>query len=71
MAASDIAVLIRAHAEAPSIRQALADRGIPAVISRVGSVLESAAAEQWRLLLSALARPTSVPRARALTLGWF
>ena len=68
---SDIAVLIQAHSEAPAIQHALSERGIPSVIGRVGSVMESAAAEQWRVLLTALGRPANARTARAAALSWF
>ena len=67
----DIAVLVKAHADAPPIQRALARRGIPSVVGRGSSVLDSAAAEQWRRLLFAMAQPANVRRARAAALGWF
>ena len=45
--------------------------GVPAASSSNDSVLDSAAATQWRMLLSALERPSSAPRARAAALTWF
>ena len=69
--AGDVAVLIRAHSEGPPIQRALARRGVPSVITGGRSVTESAAADQWRVLLAALSRPSDPGRARAATLTWF
>lgn len=67
----DIAVLVRSHNETPGIQQALAAHGIPAVMSKVGSVFLSPAAGQLRRLLDGVARPSSDRRVRAVALGWF
>ncbi len=67
----DIAVLVRSHSETPGIQQALANHGIPAVMSKVGSVFLSPAAGQLRRLLAGVARPSSDRRVRAVALGWF
>jgi exodeoxyribonuclease V beta subunit len=67
----DICVLVRAHSDAESIIEALSERNVPAVRSRIGSVLESEAVDELRLLLSALARPADARRVRALAAGWF
>ncbi len=69
--AGDVAVLIRAHSEGPPIQRALARRGVASVITGGRSVTESAAADQWRVLLAALSRPSDPGRARAATLTWF
>jgi len=68
---SDVAVLIGKRAEAEPIKTALRRRGIPAVVTRGDSVLRSRAADQWRWLLTALARPTEPTRARTAALSWF
>ncbi len=69
-----VAVLVRKHATAARVRDALAAAGVPAVINGAGSVFATAPARQWLRLLEAVERPTSAPRARsaALTpfLGW-
>ena len=44
---------------------------IPAVVTRSDSVLRSAAATQWRWLLTALTRPADPTRARTAALSWF
>ncbi len=67
----DVAVLVAANWEGPVVRDALRSAGIPAVITRGDNVLESEAAEQWHLLLNALARPADPRRSRAFALSWF
>jgi len=68
---SDIAILVLSRRNAEEIRQFLVDHHIPAVLARGSSVLESAAAQQWRWLLNALARPSDPARARTFALSWF
>lgn len=68
---SDVAVLVKSNAEATAIQAALLEQGIPAVLARGGSVLDSPAAEHWRWLLHALGRPSDVRRARTYALSWF
>ncbi len=67
----DIAVLVGMHAEAADVQAVLAERGIPAVVARGGSVLESPAADHMRWLLHALARPADPRRVRMYALSWF
>ncbi len=67
----DIAVLVPSHAEANNVAEALRRAGIPAVRTRTGSVMQTPAAGQWRLLLAALAQPHDAPVVRAAALGWF
>jgi exodeoxyribonuclease V beta subunit len=67
----DIAVLVGRHAEATDVQAALAEQGIPAVVARGGSVLESPAADHMRWLLHALARPADPRRVRMYALSWF
>jgi exodeoxyribonuclease V beta subunit len=67
----DIAVLVGRHAEATAVQSALVAQGVPAVVARGGSVLESPAAEQMRWLLHALARPADPRRVRTYALSWF
>ena len=67
----DIAVLVGRHAEAADVQAALAEHGIPAVVARGGSVLESPAADQMRWLLHALGRPADPRRVRMYALSWF
>jgi len=68
---SDIAVLVGANAEGREIQERLVAAGIPAVLARGGSVLESDAAAQWRRVLHAVALPSDPRRARAVALSWF
>jgi len=68
---SDIAVLTLNGKNAEEIRQFLINHGIPAVVARGSSVLHSAAAQQWRWLLHAMARPSDPARARTFALSWF
>jgi len=67
----NIAVLIGTNAEAERIQAALSRQAIPAVVTRSDSVLRSAAATQWRWLLTALTRPADPSRARTAALSWF
>jgi exodeoxyribonuclease V beta subunit len=67
----DIAVLVRTGAEATQALEALRRRGVPAVLSRSGSVLLSPAAQQWCWLLDAMVRPADGRRVRGFALSWF
>jgi len=67
----DICILVRVHNDAEPLVEELRKRHIPAVRSRIGSVLESEAMEQLRLLLTAMANPADVRRVRAVQLSWF
>ena len=69
--AQDIAVLVPSQRRAADTAAALRTRGIPSVRARTGSVLQSDAAMQWRLLLAGLATPTRARVARAAGLSWF
>lgn len=64
----DVVVLYNAHSHAPPIKWELERRGIPAVIAKGDTVLNSAALRYWRLLLSAMERPSDARRARAAAL---
>ncbi|GEA82583.1 UvrD-helicase domain-containing protein [Cellulomonas uda] len=70
----DVAVLVRRNRDATAVQRALADAGVPAVISGLASVFGTRAAQHWLTLLSALARPDDARLAAgaALTpfLGW-
>jgi exodeoxyribonuclease V beta subunit len=67
----DIAVLVGMHSEAADVQAALAEQGIPAVVTRGGSVLQAPAADQMRWLLHALSRPADPRRVRMYALSWF
>ncbi len=70
---SDIAVLVRTNARGESIRDALIEAGVPAVMLGSTSVFCSPVAAEWLTLLSALEQPRQLSaRSAALTcfLGW-
>lgn len=67
----DIAVLVRTHAQAGSIRDALAQRGIPAVIVSKKSVFESDEAKELLLFLTCVLNPQDERLLRRLLLGSF
>jgi exodeoxyribonuclease V beta subunit len=67
----DVAVLVKTSAEAESIQQVLIRHGVPAVLARGGSVLQTPAALQWRWLLDAMLRPSDPRRVRTFALSWF
>ncbi len=67
----DICILVRGHDDARPLVEELRRRHIPVVRSRIGSVLDSDAVDQLRLLLWAMANPGDVRRVRALQLTWF
>ena len=67
----DVAVLVDTHAAAARVQAALLDQGVPAVVARGGSVLESSAADQLRWLLEAMGRPSDPRRVRMFALSWF
>lgn len=70
----DVAVLARRNADALAVRQALADAGVPAVVSGLSSVFATAAARDWLVLLTALASTGDPARVAAAALtpfvGW-
>jgi exodeoxyribonuclease V beta subunit len=68
---SDIGILVPSQRRATETANVLREWGIPTVRARTGSVLDSEAAMQWRLLLAGLATPTYSPVARAAGLSWF
>jgi exodeoxyribonuclease V beta subunit len=70
----DVAVLVRSNAEARLVQQCLREARIPSVVNGVGSVLATAAADDWRWLLEAVERSSDPGRIRRLALscwiGW-
>ena len=72
--AKHIAVLVRKRAHSTLVRDALRAAGVPAVISRVGSVFGTAVATEWLRLLEGIDRSSSrsAVTAAALTVfcGW-
>jgi exodeoxyribonuclease V beta subunit len=67
----DIAVLVRKHRDAESVRDALHAIGTPAVVHGGAGVLGTTAATDWLTLLQALEQPSFNARLRAVTLGPF
>ena len=67
----DIAVLVRGHDEAEFIVAALTSRGIPVVRSKIGTVVDTPAMDQLRVLAAAIADPANARLVRALVLTWF
>lgn len=67
----DIAVLVRGHDEADYVVAALASRGVPVVRSKIGTVVETPAMDQLRVLAAAIADPANTRLVRALVLTWF
>lgn len=67
----DVAVLAPRNQDTLDVQAALRDQGIPAVVTRAGSVLESEAATHLRWLLYAMERPSDLSRVRLAALSWF
>lgn len=67
----DIAVLVRKNKEAAAVVERLAALGVPAAQPKGGRVYATVAFEQWRLLLTALARLGDLDAVRALVVSWF
>jgi exodeoxyribonuclease V beta subunit len=70
----DVAVLARRNADAATVRDALVEAGVPAVVSGLSSVFGTPAARDWLTLLAALEQPGHGGRTAALALtpfvGW-
>jgi exodeoxyribonuclease V beta subunit len=71
LSAGDVAVLVRTNVQARTIKAALDEAGVPAVVNGAGSVFATDAARDWLALLEALERPEYLPRARAAALTAF
>ncbi|HEY6758456.1 MAG TPA: UvrD-helicase domain-containing protein [Baekduia sp.] len=71
LSAGDVAVLVRTNVQARTIKAALDDAGVPAVVNGAGSVFATDAARDWLALLQASERPEYLPRARAVALTAF
>ncbi|PIE28292.1 hypothetical protein CSA57_14625, partial [candidate division KSB3 bacterium] len=68
----DIAVLVRGNKTAEAYANALADKGIPAVVNGRSSVFSSDECWELLLLLSAILAPNRLDKVKAaLTLSWF
>ena len=68
---SHVAVLVSSGNQARSAQAALWRQGVPAVIAGGGSVLSSWAADQMRILLFAMEKPSDLRRVRSFALSWF
>jgi exodeoxyribonuclease V beta subunit len=71
LAPRDIAVLVRTNRQASDVVERLAEAGVAAVQPKGGRVYATEAFDQWRLLLTALARPSDLDAVRALLVSWF
>jgi exodeoxyribonuclease V beta subunit len=67
----DLAVLVRRHGDAETVRDALLAVGVPALVYGGAGVLSTAAAHDWLDLLRALEQPASTTRVRAVARGPF
>jgi exodeoxyribonuclease V beta subunit len=67
----DIAVLVRSHRDAETVRRALQTAGIPAVGHGGASVFTTDAARHWLELLKALESPSFSARLRSVAIGPF
>jgi exodeoxyribonuclease V beta subunit len=74
VAPRDVAVLVRTNAQAAEVHEALLARGVPAIVAKAGSVIESDEAEALERWLAALDAPGRDGPARALAVstlfGW-
>lgn len=68
---SDIAVLVPTGELGQTVAAQLARSGVPSVKLTNDSVLDSAAAKQWQILLRAIERPSDQTRAAAAAITWF
>ena len=64
---SDIAILVRTNVQANAIQSALNEARLPSVISGTQNVFFTTAAEDWQLLLEAMAHPDLSNISRACT----
>ena len=69
--AGDVAVLVAKHSQAELVRQALAGKGIPAVVAGPSNVYAAPAGTDWLTLLEALEQPHRSARARSAALTPF
>jgi len=71
LGAGDIAVLVRRHADAVVVRDALQALQVPAVVHGGAGVFQTAAAHVWLDLLHGLAQPWSATRLHRVAYGPF
>ncbi|MBI2244926.1 MAG: PD-(D/E)XK nuclease family protein, partial [Nocardioides sp.] len=67
----DVAVISYRHADLATVREALLEVGVPAVIAGGGSVFATPAAVEWLTLLEALEQPHRSTRVRSAALTCF
>lgn len=67
----DVAVIAYRHADLATVREALLEVGVPAVIAGGGSVFATPAAIEWLTLLEALEQPHRSTRVRSAALTCF
>jgi exodeoxyribonuclease V beta subunit len=68
---NDIAILVNSHSDAETAVRYLHESLVPAVRFKTDSVFGSQAAQQWLMLLGALANPGKPQFVRAYALSWF
>jgi len=68
---NDIAILVNSHRDAETAVRYLHESLVPAVRFKTDSVFGSQAAQQWLMLLGALANPGKPQFVRAYALSWF
>lgn len=71
VAPGDVAVLAARRSELQAVQEALAELGVPAVISSGGTVFHTPAATEWLTLLEAIEQPHRTDRVRAAALTSF
>ncbi len=71
LGAGDVAVLVAARDHGLLVQQALADRGVPAVVAGGGHVFLTPAADDWLALLEGLEQPHRSARVHAAALTAF
>ena len=71
LTAGDIAVIAHTRRHLALVQAALADVGVPAVVSGGGSVFATPAARDWLVLLEAMEQPSRSARVRAAALTPF
>jgi exodeoxyribonuclease V beta subunit len=71
LTAGDVAVIAHTRRHLGHVQAALAELGIPAVVSGGGSVFATRAAEEWLVLLEAMEQPSRSARVRAAALTSF
>jgi len=71
VAPGDVAVLVHTNKGAVMVRDALADAGVPSVLTGSVNVFSTTMAREWLVLLQALEQPHRAARVRTAALGRF